>query len=49
VVRRGANEATVAIATTATHSSRVDRCAGTAATVRAPAGGWTVTRVSVSC
>jgi hypothetical protein len=49
VVRRGANDATVAIATTATHTSRVDRCSGTATTARAPAGGWTVSRVSVSC
>jgi serine/threonine-protein kinase len=49
VVRRAANDATVAIATTATHTSRVDRCSGTATAARAPAGGWMVSRVSVSC
>ncbi len=49
IVRQTPDAATVAIATTATHVSRVDRCAGTATTARGPSGGWLVTRVSVSC
>ena len=49
IVRQTPDAATVAIATTATHVSRVDRCAGNATTARGPSGGWLVTRVSVSC
>ncbi len=49
VVRQTPDTGTVAIATTATHASHVDRCAGSATTARGPSGGWLVTRVSVSC
>jgi eukaryotic-like serine/threonine-protein kinase len=48
-VRRGADAATVAIATTATHTDRVDRCTGTAQTAPAPGGGWVVAHLNVSC
>jgi hypothetical protein len=48
-VRRGADAATVAIATTATHTNRVDRCTGTADTAPAPGGGWVVTHLDVNC
>jgi hypothetical protein len=49
IVRQTPDTATVAIATTATHASRVDRCTGTASTARGPSGRWLVARVSVSC
>ncbi len=48
-VRRTDGAATVAIATTATHTDRVDRCTGTADTAPGTGGGWLVTHVNVSC
>jgi hypothetical protein len=48
-VQRGDRAATVAIATTATHTDHVDRCAGTVASTAAPDGGWLVDRLAVSC
>jgi hypothetical protein len=41
--------ATVAIATTATHTDHVDRCTGTADTAPGSGGGWVVTHLNVSC
>jgi eukaryotic-like serine/threonine-protein kinase len=41
--------ATVAIATTTTHTDRTDHCAGTADTAPAPGGGWVVTHLNVNC
>jgi serine/threonine-protein kinase len=48
-VQRGDRAATVAIATTATHTDHVDRCSGTVASTAAPDGGWLVDRLAVSC
>ncbi|MEA2268656.1 MAG: hypothetical protein QOC64_1266, partial [Solirubrobacteraceae bacterium] len=48
-VQREDAAATVAIATTATHTDRVDRCAGTVATAAGPDGGWVVSRLAVNC
>ncbi|MEA2245859.1 MAG: eukaryotic-like serine/threonine-protein kinase [Solirubrobacteraceae bacterium] len=48
-VQRGGNAAMVAITTTATHTDRVDHCAGTAQTVPGPDGGWLVGRLAVNC
>jgi hypothetical protein len=48
-VRRTDGAATVAIATTATHTDRVDHCTGTADTVPGTGGGWLVTHVDVGC
>jgi eukaryotic-like serine/threonine-protein kinase len=48
-VQKGDSTATVAIATTATHTDRVDRCTGTAQTTAREGGGWQVARLSVSC
>jgi eukaryotic-like serine/threonine-protein kinase len=47
--RRSTRAATVSIATTATHTDRVDRCRGTADTAPGASGGWVVTHVAVSC
>jgi hypothetical protein len=48
-VQRGGDAATVAITTTATHTNRVDRCAGTAQTTPGEDGGWLVSRLAVNC
>ena len=48
-LRRDANGARVAIATTATHTNRVDHCTGTADTAPADGGGWVVTHLNISC
>jgi eukaryotic-like serine/threonine-protein kinase len=48
-VRRSADAATVAIATTTRHTSKVDRCAGTVDTTPAEGGGWVVTHLAVGC
>jgi serine/threonine-protein kinase len=48
-VRRDGEAATVAIATTATHTDHVDRCTGTVTTASGPDGGWLVDRLAVSC
>jgi hypothetical protein len=43
-----ARRARVAIATTAVHTTRTDRCAGTVDLVRA-GGGWALEHIGVSC
>jgi serine/threonine-protein kinase len=48
-VQRGADAATVAIATTATHTDHVDRCTGTAQTTPGSDGGWLVSHLTVRC
>jgi hypothetical protein len=48
-VRKTAAAAVVAIATTATHTNRVDHCTGTAETAPGPSGGWVVTHLAVAC
>jgi hypothetical protein len=48
-VREDDAGATVALATTATHTDRVDHCTGTAETAPAPGGGWLVSHIAVSC
>jgi hypothetical protein len=49
VVRRSPVAATVALATTATHTNRTDRCTGTADTLPAADGRWVLTHLTVSC
>jgi hypothetical protein len=48
-VKRGGSAATVAIATTATHTNRVDHCTGTAETTAGADGAWQVSHLAVSC
>ncbi len=48
-VRRTDSGATVALATTATHTDHVDHCAGTADTQPAAGGGWVVAHIAISC
>ena len=48
-VRRTDSGATVAVATTATHTDHVDHCAGTADTQPAAGGGWVVAHIAISC
>jgi eukaryotic-like serine/threonine-protein kinase len=48
-VRRTDSGATVAVATTATHTDRVDHCAGTADTQPAAGGGWVVAHIAITC
>jgi hypothetical protein len=48
-VKRGGSAATVAIATTATHTDRVDHCTGTAQTTAGADGAWQVSHLAVSC
>ncbi|MEA2285618.1 MAG: eukaryotic-like serine/threonine-protein kinase, partial [Solirubrobacteraceae bacterium] len=48
-VKRSGSAATVAIATTATHTNRVDRCTGTAQTTAGADGTWQVSHLSVGC
>jgi len=48
-VRRTDSGATVAVATTATHTDHVDHCAGTADTQPATGGGWLVAHIAISC
>ena len=48
-VRRTGSGATVALATTATHTDHVDHCAGTADTQPAAGGGWAVAHIAISC
>ena len=49
VVRQSSVAATVALATTATHTNRTDRCTGTADTLPAADGRWVVTHLTVNC
>jgi outer membrane biosynthesis protein TonB len=48
-VRRTDSGATVAVATTATHTDHVDHCAGTADTLPAAGGGWVVAHIAITC
>jgi len=48
-IRRTDSGATVAVATTATHTDHVDHCAGTADTQPAAGGGWVVAHIAISC
>jgi eukaryotic-like serine/threonine-protein kinase len=48
-LRRSDSGATVAVATTATHTDHVDHCAGTADTQPAAGGGWVVAHIAISC
>ena len=48
-IRRSDSGATVAVATTATHTDHVDHCAGTADTQPAAGGGWVVVHIAISC
>jgi len=48
-VRRTDSGATVAVATTATHTDHVDHCAGTADTLPAAGGGWVVAHIAINC
>jgi serine/threonine-protein kinase len=48
-IRRSDSGATVAIATTATHTDHVDECTGSVDTAPASGGGWVVAHLNVNC